>query len=218
MDYIQDEFGPVQPLPVLDQDTKRRNDNNNRLSGARPMDNMLGRELLHAVRENNRLVKLDTEQKEEVAHLLKELIHIDKDILHLLKNHWQSYVIGGFITQISGDTMSGATLVPIQPGQTPVFQVTPTFSGPAFATLQANAAVSSSDPANFPVQLVSTDPTGLTFSAPIPDSAAPVGGAEDITVTWTYTNTDGKVVTVTGTVTEEGIVDDVTGGTFAQIV
>jgi len=39
-----------------------------------------------------------------------------------------------------------------------------------------------------------------------------------MTVTWQYTNEpDGVVATVTGTVTEEGIVDDVTGGTFAQV-
>ena len=108
-------------------------------------------------------------------------------------------------------------MVTIQPGNTPVFQVAPTFSGPAFITLAADAAVSSSDPTNFPVELVTTDPTGLTFQAPIPATATPVGGSEPITVTWQYTNPDGTVAKVTGTVTELGIVDDVTGGTFSQI-
>ena len=109
------------------------------------------------------------------------------------------------------------SLVPIQPGQTPVFQVTPTFSGAAFTTNAAQASVTSSDTTNFPVQLVASDPTGLTFEAPIPATASPTGGSEAITVTWTYTNTDGTKAEVTGTVTELGIVDDVTGGTFAQI-
>ena len=49
-----------------------------------------------------------------------------------------------------------------------------------------------------------------------PDAVIAPGG-EVLTVTWTYTNTDGVVATVTGTVTEQGIVDDVTGGTFAQV-
>ena len=107
-------------------------------------------------------------------------------------------------------------LVSIQPGQTPVFQVTPTFSGEPFTTVAANAAVTSSDPTNFPVALVASDPTGLTFEAAIPETADPTGGAEAITVTWTYTNTDGTTATVTGTVTEEGITDDVIGGTFSR--
>jgi len=143
----------------------------------------------------------------------KEQITLLRAILHALQP--ASRVIGGSFTQVPGGTTM--SLVPIQPGQTPVFQVTPTFSGAAFTTEAANAAVTSSDSTNFPVNLVPTDPTGLTFEAPIPASAAPTGGDETITVTWTYTNPDGTVATVTGTVTEEGIVDDVTGGTFAQI-
>jgi hypothetical protein len=129
-------------------------------------------------------------------------------------NHEFNRVLGGEMAQIpSGEPMA---LVPIQPGQTPVFSVTPTFSGAPFTTVAAQAAVTSSDPTNFPVALVSTDPTGLTFSAAIPTGATPTGGDEPITVTWTYTNTDGTVATVTGTVTETSI-DDVTGGTFTQI-
>ena len=126
--------------------------------------------------------------------------------------HQFNRVLGGVMSQIP----TGGIMLPIQPGNTPVFQVTPTFSGAPFTTAAAQAAITSSDPANFPVNLVATDPTGLTFEAPIPATANPTGGDEDITVTWTYTNTDGMVATVTGTVTELGI-DDVTGGTFAQI-
>ena len=113
--------------------------------------------------------------------------------------------------------MGSPILVPIQPGQTPKFLVTPEFSGDPFTLDGSKASITSSDPTNFPVQLDPSDPQGLTFEAPIPASAVPPGGSEAITVTWTYTNPDGKVATVTGTVTENGIVDDVTGGSFAQI-
>ena len=107
---------------------------------------------------------------------------------------------------------------PIQPGQTVKFLVTPTFSGAPFALVGAQASVTSSDPTNFPVSIdLTDDPTGATFESAIPATAVPVGGSEPVTVTWTYTNTDGTTATVTGTVTEIGIVDDVTGGTFAQI-
>jgi hypothetical protein len=108
-------------------------------------------------------------------------------------------------------------LLPIQPGNTPVFQVTPAFTGAAFTLDGTKAAVTSSDMTNFPVALVPSDPTGTTFSAAIPAGAVIAAGGEAIQVTWTYTNLDGTVATVTGTVTEEGIVDDVSGGVFAQV-
>lgn len=119
-------------------------------------------------------------------------------------------VTGGVMARI-GDTM-----LPIQPGSSPQFQVTPTFSGAPFALVAAQAAVSSSDTTNFPVALNTSDPTGTIFTAAIPSSAVIPSGGESVTVTWTYTNVDGTVATVTGTVTENGI-DDVTGGTFAQV-
>ncbi|MGA8730291.1 MAG: hypothetical protein WB608_16170 [Terracidiphilus sp.] len=140
-------------------------------------------------------------------HLLREILRL------LLHPHHPNRVLGGVMSQIGDPTM-----VPIQPGNTPKFQVTPTFSGPPFPLVAANVSIESSDPANFPVELdLTDDPTGATFDAPIPATAQPVGGSEDITVTWKYTNTDGSVATVTGTVTEQGITDNVTGGTFAQI-
>lgn len=106
----------------------------------------------------------------------------------------------------------------IQPGNKPVFQVAPTFSGPPFPLVGANAAVSTSDAVNAPAALdLATDPTGATFELDLTALAVIPTGGEAIVVTWTYTNTDGTVATVTGTVTEEGIVDDVTGGTFTQI-
>lgn len=146
-----------------------------------------------------------------VVQELRELVKLFRELIQVLRHKTQDNVAGGAMHRL-GDTM-----VAIQPGSTPVFQVTPTFSGAAFALDATKAAVTSSDPTNFPVALVATDTTGTTFEAAIPATATPTGGSEAITVTWTYTNTDGTVATVTGTVTEVGIVDDVTGGTFAQI-
>jgi predicted ATP-grasp superfamily ATP-dependent carboligase len=134
--------------------------------------------------------------------------------LHQLVHHLirKDNVTGGSFAQTGNPDMQTIT-----PGNTPVFQVTPTFSGAPFALVAAQAAVTSSDPVNFPVALVAADPTGSSFEAAIPVGAVIPTGGETITVSWTYTNTDGTVATVTGTVTEQGIVDDVTGGTFAQI-
>lgn len=124
-----------------------------------------------------------------------------------------SRVTGGYITQVKEIHI----MVPIQPGNSPKFYVTPTFSGAPFTLDGTKADVTSSDTTNFPVALDPTDAEGRTIIAAIPDTAQPVGGSEDVTVTWTYTNTDGIQAVVTGSVTELGIVDDVTGGVFAQI-
>lgn len=159
-----------------------------------------------AEKETLRLLRLIFEEGHETNRLLKELICI------LLKNKPHDNVVGGSITR-TGDTMN-----PIAAGNTVKFLVTPTFSGAAFALVGAQASITSSDPDNFPVSIdLTDDPTGATFESVIPSTATPVGGSEAITVTWTYTNTDGTTATVTGSVTEVGIVDDVTGGTFAQV-
>jgi hypothetical protein len=149
----------------------------------------------------------------EVVFELRETNRLLRQILCILLNKAHDNVTGGHISQQGEPPM-----LPIAPGNTPKFLVTPTFSGAPFALLAAQASVSSSDPTNFPVALDPTDPTGATFEAPIPSSAVIPTGGEAITVTWTYTNADGTTAEVTGTVTEEGIVDDVTGGTFAQVV
>lgn len=144
----------------------------------------------------------------------KEQIDLLRAILHRLKS--ADRVLGGTFHQISsGDDM---TLVPIQPGQSPKFLVTPTFSGAAFTLDGTKAAVTTSDTVNAPASIdLTDDPTGTTFVIALaPGVVIPTGG-EAITVTWTYTNEDGTVATVTGTLTEEGIVDDVTGGQFVQI-
>lgn len=156
----------------------------------------------YPVNENSGVV----EELREINKNLRELAHI------LRGNKTQDNVSGGKMTR-TGDVMN-----PIQPGNTVKFLVTPSFTTTAFTLDGTKAAVTSSDTTNFPVTLdLTTDPTGATFEAIIPADAKPVGDNEAITVTWTYTNLDGTVATVTGTVTEVGIVDDVTGGTFAQI-
>jgi hypothetical protein len=148
----------------------------------------------------------------ELVRELHELNYLLKQVVHLLHNRMKYSVTGGMIFRI-GDLM-----VPISPGNAPKFQVSPTFSGAAFTLDGTKAAIESSDPTNFPVALdLAGDPTGTTFVADIPATATPTGGSEAVVITWTYTNTDGAVATVTGTVTEVGIVDDVTGGTFAQV-
>jgi hypothetical protein len=158
---------------------------------------------IHQLREEQLIA---TKEARETNRLLDRLICI------LRKDQSHDNVEGGSITRI-GDSMNQ-----IAPGSTVKFLVTPTFSGAPFALNGAQAAVTSSDPANFPVSLdLAGDPTGATFESVIPATATPTGGSEDITVTWTYTNADGHVATVSGTVTEVGIVDDVTGGTFAQV-
>ena len=104
--------------------------------------------------------------------------------------------------------------VPLQPGSTPIFTVTPTFSGAPFTTVAAKASVTSSDPVNFPVKLVPSDVTGLTFEATIP---ATLTAEENVTVVWLYHNTDGTTATVTGSITLlPAATDDLNGGTFAQ--
>jgi hypothetical protein len=144
----------------------------------------------------------------------EEQVKLLRSILCAIKPH--DRVTGGRFTQIpSGENMA---FVPIQPGNSPKFQVTPTFSGPPFPLVGAQAAISTSDPTNAPASIdLTDDPTGATFILNLTPGAVIAPGGEALTVTWSYTNTDGSVANVTGTVTEEGIVDDVTGGTFAQV-
>ncbi len=169
-------------------------------------------ECLGARRKQELLLSILEEQREQ-THLLRSIArHLQQD----------NRVLGGVMHQ-TGDFMQTIT-----PGNSPQFQVTPTFSGAPFALVAANASVSSSDPVNFPVILNADDPTGTIFTANLPADAEITEGGKLITITWTYTNADGTEAEVTGTVTEEGIVDeesivdeegvdDVTGGTFAQI-
>lgn len=167
------------------------------------MHDYIASEILKEQKEQSSLLALIVVESAEQSRLLRGILH------HLR----QSTVTGGSLRHIHGDHH----MVPISPGNSPKFQVTPTFSGAPFVLDGTKAQVTSSDTTNFPVALDPTDPTGTTIVADIPATAQPVGGSEDVTVTWTYTNTDGAQAVVTGSVTELGIVDDVTGGTFAQI-
>jgi hypothetical protein len=123
-------------------------------------------------------------------------------------------VLGGVITQIP----VGGTMIPIQPGQSPKFKVTPTFGGSPFTLDGSKAAISTSDAVNAPAAIDLTDDAqGTTFILNLTANATIAAGGEALAVDWSYTNIDGQVAHVTGTVTEQGIVDDVTGGTFEQI-
>lgn len=106
--------------------------------------------------------------------------------------------------------------VSLIPGSTPVFQVTPVFSGATFTPVAANVFLSTSDPVNFPVELVPTDPTGLTFQSTIPVS---LRTPETVTVTWQYHNADGTNAIVQTVLQLElpPTPDDITGGTVVQI-
>lgn len=147
---------------------------------------------------------------------LREFVRLFRELIQLLRHKFKSNVIGGTIHRI-GDIDMPDTFPPLTPGTKATFQVAPAFSGAAFALDLARVAVASSDPANFPVVIDPTDTTGTIIVADIPATAAPLNDSEDITVDWSYTNPDGVVAHVTGTVTEVGIVDDVTGGTFARL-
>jgi hypothetical protein len=174
--------------------------------------------LLHKIAEhleaNNRLLEKLVERGERVEHRLecmeRVLVRIER---RLPCPTDATNVTGGKFTQIGEPPM-----LAIQPGNSPKFQVTPTFSGEPFTLDGTKAAVSTSDAVNAPAKLdLDTDPTGATFELDLTPDVVIGAGGEPIVVTWTYTNEDGDVATVTGTVTEEGIVDDVTGGTFAQV-
>jgi hypothetical protein len=132
--------------------------------------------------------------------LLKQII---KEVVEIEQEH--SYVISGNIFQL-GDT----NMLPITPGNSPQFAVTPQPTG--VATLAAQTEWTSADPINTPVTMNASDPTGLTATVNIASTAT-----EPVTVnlTWKYTNADGTVVTVNGVFTGA---TDVTGGTMAQTV
>lgn len=167
------------------------------------MHDKLAQALIEEVRETRR----------EQTELLRRILQVTERIYRALP----SSVIGGTFTQI-GDPDTMADLVPIQPGQSPKFQVTPAFSGAPFTLDGTKAAIATSDPTNAPAALdLTDDPAGTTFVINLTANVNIGPGGEVITVTWTYVNADGTTATVTGTITENGIVDDVTGGTFSQV-
>ena len=181
------------------------------------MHDLIANELLLAVRQLDATARRSLQVLRSLERQGKEQVALQRAILHHLNP--ASRVIGGTFHQIpQGDSDMSTSLVPIQAGNTPKFQVTPTFSGPAFTLDGSKAAISTSDPVNAAASIdLTDDPTGATFVIALSETN-PIGAdGEPITVTWTYTNVDGTVATVTGTLTGQGIVDDVTGGTFEQI-
>ena len=150
--------------------------------------------------KRDRLIEQTFELVKDVHEDLEELKKIVKQIK---KEH--EHVIGGNIYQL-GDT----NMLPIIPGNSPQFGVTPLPAG--VATLAAQTEWTSADPINTPVVMNASDPTGLTATVAIPTTAVePV----KVDLTWTYTNSDGTKVTVNGVFTGA---TDVTGGTMVQTV
>lgn len=134
-------------------------------------------------------------------------------LLHKLRRNLIPYrVLGGVMTQL-GDPM-----LPIQPGNSPKFVVTPAFNGASFTLDGTRAGVATSDETDAPAVLdLANDPQGLTFVINLTPNVVIDPAGKPITVTWSYTNLDGTMAVVNGTITENGIVDDVTGGTFSQV-
>jgi len=140
---------------------------------------------------------------------IREILELEKEILKEIKKLIPNRVLGGVMSEI-GDPMA---LLPIAPGNSPQFEVTPTPAG--VTTVAANAVWSSSDTTNAPVTANASDPTGLSATVNIP-STATVGTS--FTLNWVYTNADGTTATATGSYTIIALVTDVTGGTMAQVV
>lgn len=143
---------------------------------------------------------------------LCELARLAEHVFH--HPHHHNRVTGGVIARI-GDCM-----LPIEPGSSPQFQVTPTFDQPSGGTTlaaQASWAVTGTSGATATIN--SDDPTGNTVTVAIPEGAAiPFSD----TLTWTYTNTDGSTATASTPLVDSTQppppAANVTGGTIAQIV
>jgi hypothetical protein len=142
----------------------------------------------------------------EILAIVRENRHALHHILRILA---PNRVLGGEMSEI-GDPMA---LLPIAPGNSPQFEVTPTPAG--VTTLLAQSAWTSSDTTNAPVTANASDPTGLSATVNIPATAV-VGTS--FTLTWTYTNADGTTAPVTANFTIVALVLDVTGGTLVQSV
>ena len=150
--------------------------------------------------ESNKLLRRILEETRRNNFLLHEIIWL------LTPNR----VLGGVMSEV------GEIMLPIAPGSSPQFGVTPTPAG--VSTVAAQAVWTSSDTVNAPVTANSSDATGLSATVAIPTTAI-VGNS--FTLTWTYTNADGTTAVVAGTyqiIAAVPPVTDVTGGTMAQTV
>lgn len=114
------------------------------------------------------------------------------------------------ISNVTSGTIKGDTDMPLTPGSTATFTVTPE---PSNATLLEHGSVwSSTDNTNAPVTV---DSTGLIATVTFPETAT-VGAP--FTLTWTYTNADGTYATASISETIVAPVIDVTGGTITQTI
>lgn len=134
---------------------------------------------------------------------------------HLYRVLTPHRVLGGVIAQLETSPM-----ILIAPGSSPVFGVTPEPAGVVTSASQAAWSASSSDNSTVTITPVTTDDTGLTATATLPET---INAGAELMITWTYTNADGKVVSVTGIFPVFAAppppppVIDVTGGTLAQV-
>ena len=90
----------------------------------------------HAVGECSMTTRFHEPSVQEVVHYLRRAERQRKEQITLLRAILQAVtatnqVIGGSFTQIP----LGGIMLPIQPGSSPEFQVTPTFSGNPFALI-----------------------------------------------------------------------------------
>ena len=144
-------------------------------------------------------------EEREILKIVRDIEKNQKMFLELFYKF--NRILGGVMSQLGDDEM-----ISISAGNSPVYGVVPTPDG--VSTFAAQTVWSSSDTVNAPVTANAADPTGLTATVAIA-TTAPVGTS--FTLTWTYTNVDGTVVTVTLAQTTVAPVVDVTGGTMAQI-
>ncbi len=107
-----------------------------------------------------------------------ELAHI-RHLLEELLRYTRSRICSFTISQ-------GANMLPIEPGNSPVFTATPE---PSSAVLHTPPTWTTSDETNAPI---SVDSTGLVATVNIPTSAT-VGASFVLTIS--YTNPDGTVAT-----------------------
>ena len=104
----------------------------------------------------------ENELLREILRAIREETHILRRIEKLLQ---PASVTGGIMFE-SGDLMA---LLPIAPGNSPQFEVTPTPAG--VTTVLAQSAWTSSDTTNAPVTANASDPTGLSATVNIPSTA-----------------------------------------------
>jgi len=148
--------------------------------------------------------RLEDERERKFEKEVREKLERQEELLEeILEDVKPSHTVtGGQIREI------GNPMIALKPGNSPVFAVAPLPAG--VKTFAAQVAISSAN-INDVLVLDPTDPTGQKFTVTIdPVATEPI----TMELTWTYTNTDGSVATVTGTFSE---VLDVTGGTMSQV-